>query len=112
MHDQSAQITNLWPIGSTCSGLSSAQAAEVEAAKRGDRRCAAMTLSSVITGANYWPEQKALELSFTSGRRYLYLGVTREVAEAFAAAPSKGGYFNSSIKRCFVCHELARRRAA
>ncbi len=68
--------------------------------------------SSVIVRANYWPDERALELSFTSGRRYLYLGVPATVAEAFAAAESKGDYFNRSIKGRFACHELASRRAA
>ena len=68
--------------------------------------------SSLITQANYWPDERALELSFTSGRRCLYLGVPADVAEAFAAADSKGDHFNRAIKGRYPCHELARRRAA
>lgn len=71
-----------------------------------------MVASSVITRANYWPDERAMELSFTTGRRYLYLGVPPDVAEAFAAAASKGDYFNRAIKGRFACHELARSRAA
>ncbi|MCA1654821.1 MAG: KTSC domain-containing protein [Sphingomicrobium sp.] len=71
-----------------------------------------MTASTLIARASYWPDEQALELSFTSGRRYLYLGVPAKVADAFAAAESKGEYFNRSIKGRFACHELARSRAA
>ena len=74
--------------------------------------------STLIRGARYWPGDRALELCFEGGRRYLYLGVPAEVAEAFQGAASKGRYFNSAIKGRFSCHELAseavprRRRAA
>lgn len=68
--------------------------------------------SSVITKANYWPDEWALELWFTSGRRYLYLGVDPAAAQAFARAESKGEHFNRAIKGRFACHELARSRAA
>lgn len=62
--------------------------------------------SSLISGALYWPEHKALELCLTSGRRYLYLGVPPEVAEGFAAAHSKGAFFNRAIRGRFDCHPL------
>lgn len=44
--------------------------------------------------------------SLSSGRRYLYLGVPPEIAEEFAAAESKGGYFNRVIRGRFDCHPL------
>jgi hypothetical protein len=62
--------------------------------------------SSLINGALYWPEHKALELCLASGRRYLYLGVPPEVAEGFASARSKGSYFNRAIRGRFDCHPL------
>ncbi len=62
--------------------------------------------SSLISGALYWPEHKALELCLAHGRRYLYLGVPSEVAEGFAAAGSKGSYFNRVIRGRFDCHPL------
>ena len=74
--------------------------------------------SSLIRDARYWPDERALELCFTTGRRFLYLGVPAPVAEGFVTAPSKGQFFNRSIKGRFVCHELAspaaprKRRAA
>jgi len=63
--------------------------------------------SSLIQDARYWPDERALELCFATGRRFLYLGVPAPVAEGFVAAPSKGRYFNQPIKGQFVCHELA-----
>lgn len=74
--------------------------------------------SSLIREARYWPEERALELCFAAGRRYLYLGVPPAVARDFQSAASKGTYFNQRIKGRFTCHELAsqavprRRRAA
>jgi hypothetical protein len=62
--------------------------------------------SSLIQSALYWPEHRALELSLTGGRRYLYLGVPPEVAEGFALAPSKGSYYNEAIRGQFDCHAL------
>jgi hypothetical protein len=62
--------------------------------------------SSLISGALYWPDHKALELCLVNGRRYLYLGVPAEVADGFAAAGSKGSYFNRAIRGRFDCHPL------
>ena len=62
--------------------------------------------SSLINGALYWPEHKALELCLASGRRYLYLGVPAEVAEGFASASSKGAFFNRAIRGRYDCHPL------
>lgn len=77
-----------------------------------------MSISTLISAARYWPEERALELCLAGGRRYLYLGVPRAVADAFTRSTSKGRFFNEQIKGRFVCHELAsdpqphRRRAA
>lgn len=77
-----------------------------------------MSSSTLIRAARYWPDERALELCFTGGRRYLYLGVPTGVAEAFTRSGSKGRFFNDEIKGRFTCHELAseavprRRRAA
>ena len=62
--------------------------------------------SSLISGALYWPDHRALELCLTSGRRYLYLGVPPDVAKGFAAAASKGSYFNRAIRGRYNCHQL------
>ena len=77
-----------------------------------------MSVSTLISAARYWPDERALEFCFAGGRRYLYLGVPKSVADAFTRSPSKGRFFNEEIKGRFTCHELAseavprRRRAA
>ena len=62
--------------------------------------------SSLISGALYHSDNHALELRFTNGRRYLYLGVPSSVAEGFREAESKGAFFNAMIKGRFDCHPL------
>lgn len=62
--------------------------------------------SSLIRGARYWPDHRALELCLASGRRYLYLGVPQAIADGFQRAPSKGTYFNQRIKGHYDCHAL------
>lgn len=66
-----------------------------------------VTTSTLIREARYWPDERALELCFAGGRRYLYLGVPGEVARGFQQASSKGAFFNGRIKGHFTCHELA-----
>lgn len=62
--------------------------------------------STLIRRARYWPDTRALELCFASGRRYLYLGVPPAIAEGFQQARSKGAYFNAHIRGRFDCHAL------
>ena len=62
--------------------------------------------SSLVRAAHYYPDERALELTFAGGRRYLYLGVPPSLADAFQQSESKGGFFNRSIKGRFICHEL------
>ena len=69
------------------------------------------SLSSVIRGAWYQPDRQQLDLLFTSGRRYRYTDVPAAVAEQFVAAPSKGRFYNSSIRNRFPCRELPARRS-
>jgi hypothetical protein len=77
-----------------------------------------VSVSTLISAARYWPDERALELCFAGGRRYLYLGVPQLIADDFTRSPSKGRFFNDEIKGRFTCHELAseavprRRRAA
>ncbi|MEO8175454.1 MAG: KTSC domain-containing protein [Sphingomicrobium sp.] len=73
--------------------------------------------SSVIRGAWYLAERQMLDLLFTSGRRYIYSNVPMAVASGFAAAESKGRFYNSEIRNRFACREverdeLAERKAA
>jgi hypothetical protein len=69
-----------------------------------------MAASSVIRGAWYWPERAELELQLHSGRRYLYSQVPADVAGDFAAAHSKGRFYNHYIRNCFPCRELIQQR--
>ena len=62
--------------------------------------------SSVIRGAWYLPERRQLDLLFTSGRRYIYSGVPMAVADGFAAAESKGRFYNHEIRNRFPCREV------
>src|SRR5215217_586312 len=70
--------------------------------------------SSVLSYALYSVEAKSLELGFHSGGVYRYYGVTRRKAKhLIERAPSKGRYFNRSIKREYAWDRLtAKRRAA
>lgn len=62
--------------------------------------------STAIRQAIYDPQARALTLTFVTGRRYRYLAVPAAVAEGFAAARSKGGYFNRRIRDRFDFEEL------
>jgi hypothetical protein len=54
--------------------------------------------STVIRFFTYDPDRRHLTIVFRSGRRYVYREVPKEVFEAFAAAFSKGEFFNSQIR--------------
>jgi lysyl-tRNA synthetase class 2 len=54
--------------------------------------------STVIRAARYDPDREVLDIVFTTGRRYLYLCVPPDEADRFAAALSKGRYFNAHIR--------------
>jgi len=57
--------------------------------------------SSVIRNHRYDPNVRALDIVFTSGRRYRYLKVPPEVYSGFRAAASKGEFFNAHIRDHF-----------
>ena len=54
--------------------------------------------STVIRALHYRAETAELEVTFTTGRRYLYEGVPPETAEAFRRARIKGPHFNRHIR--------------
>lgn len=62
--------------------------------------------SSVIRKASYDPDRAQLDILFTTGRRYLYHRVPTQEAEAFAAAFSKGRYFNAHIRDAYEFTEV------
>jgi hypothetical protein len=63
--------------------------------------------STVIRAAQYHPDEAALEILYTTGRRYLYRDVPPDEAERFAAAFSKGRYFNARIRDRYDYTEIA-----
>ena len=62
--------------------------------------------SSVIRSFEYRGESGELEITFTTGRRYLYSGIPPELAEAFRLALSKGRFFNLRIRDRYDYREL------
>lgn len=57
--------------------------------------------STLISAFRYHPESKRLEIDFAGGRRYAYLNVPAQVAEALRMAGSKGAYFNARVRDRF-----------
>jgi lysyl-tRNA synthetase class 2 len=54
--------------------------------------------STVIRSILYSPETRELDVTFTTGRRYLFHEVPPEAAEDFRQARIKGRHFNSRIR--------------
>jgi lysyl-tRNA synthetase class 2 len=67
--------------------------------------------SSVIRSFAYDAQAKTLDVTFVSGRWYLYRAVPPETAQALQRAESKGRFFNAEIRDVFVFEDLTRRRA-
>ena len=62
--------------------------------------------STVIRRFNYCPERRELEVTFTTGRRYLYSNVPENAVEQFRAAFSKGVHFNRYVRDRYPYREL------
>ena len=62
--------------------------------------------STVIRRFDYRPETRELEITFVTGRRYLYSEVPETTVRCFREAFSKGTYFNRYIRDHFPCREL------
>lgn len=54
--------------------------------------------SAAIKSARYSERLKALDLTFTSGHRYLYLGVTRATFRALTRGESAGKAYHAKVK--------------
>jgi len=63
--------------------------------------------SSVIRDFEYDPRRRELEITFVSGKVYLYSDVPSDVFQAFVAAKSKGQFFNKYIRDCYAYGEVA-----
>jgi hypothetical protein len=64
--------------------------------------------SRTLASALYDPDRLQLELQFRSGKRYLYFQVPRFCYEELLRAPSKGGYFNRTIRNRFAFQDLSK----
>ena len=63
--------------------------------------------SSVIRRFAYCPDNAELWVEFTTGRRYVYSDVPREVADTFRSAFAKGVYFNTRIRDRYPHREVS-----
>ncbi|HEX8225402.1 MAG TPA: KTSC domain-containing protein [Allosphingosinicella sp.] len=61
--------------------------------------------TTVIRSIAYRPEERELDVVFTTGRRYLFHDVPPEAAEAFRSARIKGRHFNSRIRGRYLFSE-------
>jgi lysyl-tRNA synthetase class 2 len=61
--------------------------------------------STVIRRFAYDPEARVLDVTFTTGRRYLYHDVPQAAADDFRAAFSKGRHFNAHIRDAYLFTE-------
>jgi hypothetical protein len=68
--------------------------------------------SSVIRTFHYRKDEEALEITFTSGKRYRYLQVPEDVYRGMQLSFSKGEYFNRHIRQRFVFERLLASPAA
>lgn len=57
--------------------------------------------SSTIRVIGYDAKEQILEVTFTSAATYRYSGVSKEVADAFLQAESKGIFFSTTIRPCY-----------
>jgi hypothetical protein len=62
--------------------------------------------SSVIRRFVYDEMEANLWVEFTTGRRYVYSSVPKDVADAFRSAFAKGVYFNTRIRDRFPHREV------
>jgi hypothetical protein len=58
--------------------------------------------STTLAALAYDEAREILQLEFRSGALYRYCGVPAPVYEALLSAPSKGRYFNRSIRGSFA----------
>jgi hypothetical protein len=62
--------------------------------------------STVIARFEYEPGRAELLVTFTTGRRYLYVDVPYDAVERFRSAFSKGSFFNRHIRDHYRFREL------
>ena len=64
--------------------------------------------STVIRRFDYRHETRVLDVTFTTGRRYLYRDVPPEAAQALRESFAKGVHFNRYIRGRYPHEELER----
>ena len=64
--------------------------------------------STVIKSFDYRPAAQELDVTFVTGRRYLYHDVPPDAAAGLRAAFAKGRHFNRHIRNLYPCTELER----
>ena len=64
--------------------------------------------SSVIEDYDYDADARELEITFVTGRVYVYSRVPEDVFEGFLAASSKGEFFNAHIRNDYPYREITR----
>ena len=62
--------------------------------------------SNVIRRFVYDEMEENLWVEFTTGRKYVYSGVSQEVADALRGAFAKGVYFNTRIRDRYPYREV------
>ena len=63
--------------------------------------------STAIRGFHYRAQEHELEVTFITGRRYVYFDVPQEKIDAFREASSKGAFFNKQIRPYYDYREIA-----
>jgi hypothetical protein len=64
--------------------------------------------STAIRYFRYNSAKRELQVTFVTGRRYVYADVPPDIADAFRAALSKGTFFNREIRERYAYREVAR----
>ena len=63
--------------------------------------------STVIRRFDYSPQKRELLVEFVTGRRYVYLEVPEDEAQALRSAFAKGRHFNARIRDHYAYREVA-----
>ena len=66
--------------------------------------------STLMEAVGYEAATQELEVIFTTGKTYRYVGVPRNVYAALLAAESKGRYLHENVLNVYACYEVVRRR--
>ena len=64
--------------------------------------------STAIRTIDYNADREQMQVTFVSGRAYVYLNVPESVYAAFIGSASKGTFFNRYIRDRFRYRELAK----